>query len=580
MTIYDILTLIGGLALFLFGMDVMGKGLEKQAGNSLQTILERLTSNPVKGFCLGAIVTALIQSSSATTVMVIGFVNSGLIQLRQAISVVIGSNVGTTITSWILSLTNLEGDAWYIQIFKPSTFTPILALIGVGLYMFSKRRKDIGSILLGFSVLMFGMSTMSSAVEPLADVPAFTNILVKFNNPILGVLMGAALTAIIQSSSASVGILQALSVTGAITLGNAVPIILGQNIGTCVTALISSVGANKNAKRVAIVHLYFNIIGVVVFLLLFYLVQLFFPLSFIDDPVNGFMIAVVHTIFNLFATVLMLPLTGLLEKLAYLTIPDSKTHTKERFELLDERLLATPAVAVTRSRLLTVRMAKAARDNVLAAMSMVKDYQEDLVDQINEREEKIDKYEDLLGTYLVRLSSRDMTMQDSREVSKLLHIIGDFERIGDHAVNILKTAKEINQKGIAFSEEGAHEIDVLSEAVRDILNLTVSSFAKGDLQSARKIEPLEEVVDDLTHKVRNHHFKRLQGGNCTIELGFVLSDILINYERVADHCSNIGVALIEVDQDNFDIHKYLNSVKEDDEDFDRRYQTYRERYHI
>ncbi len=582
MDIFGVLTLVGGLALFLFGMNVMGGALEKKAGNRLQSILERLTSNPFKGFLLGALVTAIIQSSSATTVMVIGFVNSGLIKLGQAVGVIIGSNVGTTVTSWILSLANLQGDSFIVRLFKPTTFTPVLALIGIILYMMPNagKKKDTGTILLGFAVLMFGMSTMSGAVEPLADVPEFTRILVLFQNPILGVLMGTVLTAVIQSSSASVGILQALSVTGAITFGNAVPIILGQNIGTCVTALLSSVGANKNAKRAAMVHFYFNVIGGMVFLALFYLFRWLFPLPMLGAPIGGLQIAIVHTAFNLLSTLIFLPFTGVLEKLACLTIPDTKKPAEEEISLLDERLLGTPALAIARSRDLTVQMANAARTNLLAALEMVSDYKEDQVALMNEREEQIDKYEDVLGTYLVRLSSRNLTQQDSREISKLLHTIGDFERIGDHAINLLKTAQEIDRKQVSFSPEGTKELSVLKQVLHDILDLTVDSFEKDDLQKAYKVEPMEQVVDDLTRDIRSRHIKRLQEGDCTIELGFILSDLLTNYERVADHCSNIAVALIEVTQGSFDTHEYLNNVKEESEDFSRRYQVYKAKYHL
>lgn len=582
MDVFGVLTLVGGLALFLFGMNVMGGALEKKAGNRLQSILERLTSNPFKGFLLGALVTAIIQSSSATTVMVIGFVNSGLIKLGQAVGVIIGSNVGTTITSWILSLANLQGDSFIVRLFKPTTFTPVLALIGIILYMMPKagKKKDTGTILLGFAVLMFGMSTMSGAVEPLADVPEFTRILVLFQNPILGVLMGAVLTAVIQSSSASVGILQALSVTGAITFGNAVPIILGQNIGTCVTALLSSVGANKNAKRAAMVHFYFNVIGGMAFLALFYLFKWLFPLPMLGEAIGGLQIAVVHTAFNLLSTLIFLPFTGVLEKLACLTIPDHKEQSAEKITLLDERLLGTPALAIARSRDLTVQMANAARTNLLAALEMVSDYSEEQAALMNEREEQIDKYEDILGTYLVRLSSRNLTQQDSREISKLLHTIGDFERIGDHAINLIKTAQEIDRKQVSFSPEGTKELSLLKQVLHDILDLTVDSFEKDDLQTAYKVEPLEQVVDDLTRDIRSRHIKRLQEGDCTIELGFILSDLLTNYERVADHCSNIAVAVIEVTQGSFDTHEYLNNVKEGSEDFSRRYQAYKAKYHL
>lgn len=580
MSIFNVFTMIGGLAMFLFGMDVMGKSLEKQAGSSLQKILEKLTASPVKGFILGLVVTAVIQSSSATTVMVVGFVNSGVMQLGQAISVIMGSNVGTTVTSWILSLSGLQGDSFLVQLFKPTTFSPILALIGIILYMSGKsdKKKTTGAILLGFAVLMFGMDTMSGAVKPLADVPEFTNLFTLFTNPILGVIVGAVLTGIIQSSSASVGILQALSVTGAVTYGNAIPIIMGQNIGTCVTALLSSVGANKNAKRAAAVHLYFNVIGVTVFLVLFYSLKAIFKFEFIDNPINGFGIAVVHTLFNVVATAIMLPFTKLLEKLACLTVRDSKTEEKD--VPLDERLLATPAMAIERCRHLTNQMAENVDMMLSKAMALTENYNEQDADFIRETEEIVDNDEDMLGSYLVKLSSHDMTMRDSHEVSKLLHTIGDFERIGDHAVNLVSTAKEISDKQLTFSEEAVREIHVLQSAIRDIVDLTHKAFLNDDLALASRVEPLEEVVDRLTKKLKHHQIARLQEGESTIEMGFILSDLLTNYERVADHCSNIAVAMIEVNQDSFGAHEYLNTMKsEKGETFFRElYNEYKVKY--
>lgn len=580
MSIFNVFTMIGGLAMFLFGMDVMGKSLEKQAGSSLQKILEKLTASPLKGFMLGLVVTAVIQSSSATTVMVVGFVNSGVMQLGQAISVIMGSNVGTTVTSWILSLSGLQGDSFLVQLFKPTTFSPILALIGIILYMSGKsdKKKTTGAILLGFAVLMFGMDTMSGAVKPLANVPEFTKLFTLFTNPILGVIVGAVLTGIIQSSSASVGILQALSVTGAVTYGNAIPIIMGQNIGTCVTALLSSVGANKNAKRAAVVHLYFNIIGVTVFLVLFYSVKAIFKFEFVNESINGFGIAVVHTLFNVVATAIMLPFTKGLEKLACLTVRDSKTEEKD--VPLDERLLATPAMAIERCRYLTNQMAENVDMMLSKAMGLTENYDEKEAEFIRKTEEIVDNDEDMLGSYLVKLSSHDMTMRDSHEVSKLLHTIGDFERIGDHAVNLVGTAKEISDKQLAFPEEAIREIHVLQSAIRDIVDLTHKAFLNDDLALASRVEPLEEVVDRLTKKLKHHQIERLREGESTIEMGFILSDLLTNYERVADHCSNIAVAMIEVNQDSFGVHEYLNTMKGEngDAEFRSLYREYKEKY--
>lgn len=582
MDLFSALTMVGGLTMFLFGMDVMGKSLEKLAGGKLQKILEKLTSSPVKGFLLGLVVTIIIQSSSATTVMVIGFVNSGVMKLSQAIGVIMGSNVGTTVTSWILSLSGLQGDSFLVKLFKPSTFTPVLALLGIVFYMSGKsdRKKTTGAILLGFSVLMFGMDTMSDAVKPLADVPEFINLFTLFSNPILGVLTGAVLTGIIQSSSASVGILQALSVTGAVNYGNAIPIIMGQNIGTCVTALLSSAGANKNAKRAAVVHLYFNVIGVAVFMTVFYTLKSIFDFSFIDNPINGFGIALVHTVFNVIATAVMLPFTKGLEKLACLTIRDS--DKKEKTVPLDERLLQTPAMAIDRCRSVTNQMAESVERMLSIAIGLTERYDEKSAEEILSSEETVDNDEDMLGTYLVKLSSRDMTVRESREVSKLLHTIGDFERIGDHAVNLLNTAREIDEKGLNFPEEAVEKIHVLQSAVREIVSITNNAFMNDDIVLASRVEPLEQVVDRLTKKLKHHQIERLQEGESTIEMGFVLSDLLTNYERVADHCSNIAVAIIEVTQGSFDTHEYLNAMKNEKGEtyFRELYNKYKEKYAI
>ena len=555
MTIFEVLKLVGGLALFLYGMDVMGKSLEKQAGGKLQSILAKLTANPLKGFLLGAAVTAIIQSSSATTVMVVGFVNSGIMQLRQAIGIIMGANVGTTVTSWLLSLTGIEGSSIFVQLLKPSSFTPILALIGIIMRM-TKKKEDVGTILLGFAVLMFGMDAMSAAVKPLANVPEFTQLLTVFTNPILGVLMGALLTAIIQSSSASVGILQALSVTGAITYGNTLPIIMGQNIGTCVTAMLSSIGANKNARRAAIVHLYFNIIGVVVFLVLFYAINAIVNLPFVTEPIGAMGIAVIHTCFNVLATAVMLPFTKGLEKLAYLTIRDD--HKEQKVELLDERLFTTPGVAVARSNELTQQMAHLAKDTLMKAVSLTAHYDPAVVQEVTQQENQLDSYEDKLGTYLVRLSQRELTPADSRQVSQLLHSISDLERIGDHAANIVYPL----ERQPAFSEAAQGQLDKLYAAIEEILTMTVDAFAHDDARLAKRIEPLEQVVDEMTTTIRNQHIERLKQGKCTIDAGIVLLDILTNMERVADHCSNIASAMIEVRHDALGLHEYLGNYEE------------------
>ena len=582
MTVFNVFSLLGGLALFLFGMDIMGKALEKQAGGQLQKILSKLTDNPLKGFFLGLCVTAVIQSSSATTVMVVGFVNSGIMELHQAIGVIMGSNVGTTVTSWILSLSGLQGDSFLIQMLKPTSFSPVLAFIGIVLYMGkNEKRKGIGTILIGFAVLMTGMTTMSNAVLPLQNEAWFTSLFTRFSNPILGVLVGAVVTGIIQSSSASVGILQALSATGVITYGSAIPIIMGQNIGTCVTALISSVGANKNARRAAMVHLYFNIIGVTLFLTVFYGLNLVLDFSFVNETVTAWGIAVVHSIFNLSATAVLLPFANGLEKLAILTIPDDAE--KESFALLDDRLLNTPAVAVERARAATADMAELARVGVVQAMSLTHKWDDALAQKVRDEECKVDQYEDALGTYLVKLSGREMSHTDSQSVNTLLHTISDFERISDHSVNVLKSAEEIHTKEIAFSKDAQEELQVLEGAVQDVLSRTTEAFRKSDLHLAGKVEPMETVVDELVRAVKARHVARLQAGSCSIEYGFVLEDLLTNYERVCDHCSNVAVAQIEVAQDSFDTHAYLNDLRygnetKESEQFQRRLDRYRERY--
>ena len=575
MNLFDVLALLGGLALFLFGMNIMGQGLERSAGNKLKTILEKLTSNPLKGFLLGLGVTAVIQSSSATTVMVVGFVNSGVMTLRQAIGIIMGANVGTTVTSWLLSLNAIEGDSLIMKLLKPTSFSPVLALIGVILYMFTKngRKKDIGTILLGFAILMTGMDGMSDAVSGLKDVPEFANILTMFSNPILGVLAGAGLTAIIQSSSASVGILQALSSTGTVTFSAAVPIILGQNIGTCVTAMISSVGTNRNARRAAAVHLYFNIIGTAIFLLGFYAVHALLQFPFYNLPIDELGIAQVHTIFNLVCTVVMLPLSRLLETLAYLTIRDEKGQ-QDQFQLLDERLMVTPSIAIQQCKRLAMDMTALARQSVHKAMDCVTSFKEEDAALVAESEQTVDVYEDRLGTYLVQLSSQRLSAEDSHDISKLLHSISDIERISDHALSIAITARALAQKQVQFSEQARAELAVISDAVREVLSLAERTFDADDPVLAQRVEPLEQVVDHLSDNLRSRHIQRLQEGACSVDQGLVFTDLLSDYRRISDHCSNIAAAVIELQHNAYDTHEYLGSLKKGNENFAQLYQSY------
>ena len=580
MSIFNVFTLMGGIAMFLYGMDLMGKSLEQTAGSKLQGILSTMTASPVRALLLGMAVTAVIQSSGATTVMAVGFVNSGLMELHQAIGVIMGANVGTTVTGWLLSLSGLEGDSVITQMLNPNAWSPILGFIGIWLYTFGKdRRRGVGKIMLGFAILMTGMGIMSSAMSPLADEPWFMQLFLSFKNPVLGVIAGAVLTAVLQSSSASVGILQALCSTGAVTFSAAVPIIMGQNIGTTVTALISSAGANKNAKRTAFVHLYFNLIGTVVFLLGFYGLNAVIGFSFFNETANTFGIANVHTVFNVVTTAILLPFNRVLERLAIMTVPDSPTDSGEQHSLLDERLLTTPSVAVGRAMLVGGDMAEICRTALLQAMSTTRVWNDAIADEVTRKEDAVDHYEDVLGTYLVKLSAKHLSQDDNRTVNTLLHTIGDFERVSDHAVNLIKAAKEIRDKSIQFSEEALNDLSVLEAAVQDIVNRTVDAFQKNDVYAAKKIEPLEEVVDGLVREVKSRHIMRLQAGACSIEYGFVLDDLLTNYERIADHCSNIAVAMIEVSLDRFDTHEYLNAVKHgDDVKFERRYEKYRDRY--
>jgi len=579
MDIFSVLSLIGGLALFLFGMNVMGNALEKQAGGKLKRILEKLTSSPIKGLMLGLGVTAIIQSSSATTVMVVGFVNSGLMSLRQAIGIIMGANIGTTVTAWILSLSALQSGSFIVQLLKPTSFAPVLAAIGICFSMFSKsdKKKNLGTIFLGFTVLMTGMDMMTAAVKPLAQVPEFINLFLLFSNPILGVLAGALLTAAIQSSSASVGILQALSQTGSITFGSAIPIIMGQNIGTCITALLAGVGASKNAKRASMVHLYFNIIGTIIFMTIFYSLKAIIGFSFMNNSLNAFNIAVIHTLFNLTATAIMLPFTKLLEKLACLTVKDDVED--EEFQMLDDRLLGTPSVAVYHCKTIADKMAKLAKSTLFDAIECLENYKPQLLESIVENEDKIDVYEDKLGTYLVKLSSKDLSEEDSNETSKLLHCIGDFERIGDHALNIKETADEINDKHIVFSGDAMMEIRVISSAVREILDMSIEVFINNDVELATKVEPLEQVIDLLKASLKTKHIERLQKGECTTEMGFVFSDLITNYERVADHCSNVAVCVIEIAKNSFSTHEYINELKQShNKYFEGQYEAFKTKY--
>ena len=579
--IYDIFRLMGGLAMFLYGMFVMGDALEKRAGKRLKSVLEQLTDKAVKGVLLGAGVTAVIQSSSATTVMIVGFVNSGIMHLRQAIPVVMGANIGTTITAWILSLTGIRSDSLLMSLLKPSTFSPIIAFVGIVMLMASRRRRDTASILLGFGILMFGMEQMSDAVKGLAELQAFRDLMVMFTNPVLGVLVGAVITAIIQSSSASVGILQAISNTGVISYGAALPIIMGQNIGTCITALLSSIGANRNAKRVAAVHLYFNIIGTVLFLCAFYLLDWLIGFSFTAQPVNAVGIAVTHTTFNLVTTAVLFPFIDRLEWLARRTIKDDAQG--EKLVLLDSRLLNTPSVAIEQSRRLTVEMACQAKRAMQMADSLLDQFDSKVFASIEDAELTIDQYEDRLGEYLVQVSSMRMSEADSREVTKLLHSIGDFERISDHAVNISEVAQEMHQKGIQFSPEAQRETQTIRAAVREIVQLTVEVFANSDMKLAEKVEPLEEVVDRLRAIIKDNHIERLRSGVCTIELGFVLNDLLTNLERVSDHCSNIAANVIEIELRGSPVtHEHMRQVHEGKVSaaYNAQYESYLHQYDI
>ena len=558
--IFKIITLLGGLSLFLFGMDIMGKALERQAGGKLQTILAKMSSNVFKGFLLGLGVTAVIQSSSATTVMVVGFVNSGIMTLKQAVGVIMGSNIGTTVTAWILSLSGLEGDSFLIKLFKPSTLAPLIGIIGILMYMGKhEKRKGIGTICLGFMALMTGMDLMSSSMSFLKSEAWFADLMISFTNPILGILFGAVLTAVIQSSSASVGILQGLCVTGAVTYGAAIPIILGQNIGTCITAIMGAIGANRNARRTAMVHLLFNVVGAVMFAVVFYGIGLFVEWQFLETSVQAWDISLIHTAFNLVATAVLMPMNGLLVKLAYLIIPHEYTPQKE--VLLDDRLLATPAVAVQRAHEIASEMAADAAKAMHLAMGLTKEFEAGIMEQVVELEDKTDRYEDALNTYLVKLSAMNLSVSDNRILNTLLYSISDIERMADHAMAVAKAALEMEEKKIEFSKQAKGELAVLERAVLDIVDRTVAAYGSFDREQAIKIEPQEQVVDALVREVKSRHVRRLRDGLCTVEYGFVLEDLLTACERTADHCSNVAVEMLQVAEGKLEAHEYLNALK-------------------
>ena len=580
MDIFHLLTLIGGLCLFLFGMNLMGQALERRAGNKLRTLLDKMTGRVMAGFLTGLGITAVIQSSSATTVMVVGFVNSGLMTLRQAINVIMGANVGTTVTAWLLSLSGIDGQSLWVQLLKPASFTPVLALIGIVLYMFCKdtRKKDTGMILLGFTTLMFGMETMSGAVAGLRDVPGFVQLFVLFKNPVLGMLTGALLTAVIQSSSASVGILQALAVTGAVSYGAAIPIIMGQTIGTCVTAMISSVGANKNAKRAAAVHLLFNVIGVAVMLAVFCIVQAAFDPAILHEQATMAGIAITHSVFNIACTAMLLPAGGLLEKLAVRLVPEGKKQ--ESTVELDERLLATPSLALEQSRQVASDMAVCAVRALKNALVAFRQYTPERAQSIRADEEQCDRYEDILGTYLVKLSALKMGESESEEETELLKVIGDFERISDHAVNLLQSAEELRDKSLSFSDSAMQELEVLTSAIGAILDLSLQSFCQSDVVTAADVEPLEQVIDTLKEQLRTRHILRMQQGHCSIEAGFIWADLLTDLERTSDHCSNIAGCVIDAARHTLNLHETLRDAKTRDASFRSRFDRYAREYRL
>lgn len=581
MSVFNIFTLFGGLAFFLFGMSTMSNGLERVAGGKLERILGKMTDKPIKGLILGAGITATIQSSSAVTVMLVGLVNSGIMKLGQSIGIIMGSNIGTTITAWVLSLSGISSDNFFVSLLKPSSFSPLVALGGILLMMLAKknRSKDIGSILMGFAVLMYGMEMMSGAMDPLADSPKFAEFMVMFSNPLLGLIIGLVLTAVVQSSSATVGILQALSMTGGITFGAAIPIIMGQNIGTCITALVSSIGVNKHAKRVSAVHVYFNIIGTAVWLSLFLILDAILNFAFAEEAITPAGIALVHSVFNILTTILLFPFSKQLEKLAVKTVKDKAEKGKGVF--LDERLLATPALAVSQCREFTAKMARLSADMLLTSVSLIENYNSKTAEKLVEDEQKLDDYEDKLGTFLVKLSGNQLSDDDSNTVSTLLHTIGDFERIGDHALNIVNAAQEIHTKEISFSSQAKAELKVAANAISEITGLTADAFCFNNSSLALEVEPLEQVIDDMIDEIKSRHISRLTGGSCTIELGFILSDLLTNFERVSDHCSNIAVCILRIHDSVFDAHEYLNNYKnEGGELFTKSFSSYSKKHRL
>lgn len=588
MNLFGMLSMIGGLALFLYGMHIMSEGLEKVSGGRLEKILENLTSSKWKAVLLGAGVTAVIQSSSATTVMVVGFVNSGIMKLSQAIGIIMGANVGTTVTSWLLSLTGIEGDNLLLQMLKPSSFSPILALIGIILVMFIKdgKKKDIGTICIGFAILMYGMEAMSAAVEPLKDVPQFTHIFTMFTNPVLGMIVGALLTAIIQSSSASVGILQALCDTGGVSYAAAIPIIMGQNIGTCITAMMSSVGTSKNAKRAAVVHLLFNIIGTVIFMIVFYTINSFMHFEFLGDAANKAGIAVIHTCFNVAATIILLPFSGLLEKLSYMVIHVDEEELKqakqqEAFVRMDERFLSSPSFALEQAYSYVIKMAEITKTSLQEAMGLFVNYDKEIAADVEFKENLVDQYDDEISGYLVKLSSRNLSEKDSKKMTMLMHSIGDFERISDHAINLVDAAKEMQKKDQNFSNKATEELQIFSKAVSDIVEMSVSIFENEDVEEAKHVEPFEEAIDVIQKEMKKRHTKRLRKGKCTVELGFVLSDITNNYERIADHCSNIAISVMQLKEDETHAHEYVDTLpKGEGSEFDIRLHNYLKKYEL
>ena len=584
MDIFSVISFLGGLAFFLYGMSLLGDGLSRASGGKMEKILEKLTSSRIKAVLLGAGVTAVIQSSSATTVMVVGFVNAGIMKLNQAVGLIMGANIGTTVTSWILSLTGIEGSNFFLKMLKPTSFAPILAIIGAFILMFAKseKKKNVATIMVGFAILMSGMTAMSSAVEPLAEVPEFGQILVKFANPVAGVLAGMIITAVIQSSSASVGILQALCATGNVTYGLAIPIIMGQNIGTCITAIISAIGANKNAKRAAAIHLYFNLIGTVVCLVLFYGINVFVHFDFLADAIGPANIAIIHSVFNIFTTAILLPFGNQLVKLAQLTVgkhEEKEVSNEMQIPVLDERFLERPAVAAEYSYVAAKRMAYLSRESLLSSLELFDNYDEKKAERIIELEDTVDQYEDKIGSYLVQLSSKTLSDSDSRSMTMLLHCIGDFERISDHAVSLMRSAKEMKEKDLHFSDHAEAEMSIFRAAVRDIVDTAFSAFVTSNVKEAKKVEPLEDVIDDINIQVRNRHVRRLQEGRCTIQLGFVLSDMCTDMERISDHCSNISAYQVQQHESEYDPHEYSSEIR-DHEDFRQQRERYRELYEL